>query len=489
MKLTFAKRVGLRPSIPKKQIVCISFLIVGVLYTILFAEGCTQNEKTVKANYTFENVNVVPLNEKVILKKRTVAIRNDTIIAIIDPSSETDRVNLIVGERIDGTGQFLMPGLADMHIHLRMDPQAMFNLFLANGVTTIFNMRLGDGGGDVNHTKLRTDIAEGRMTGPRYLISGPQLTPDLLPGVDDVAPMLNRHIEEEYDAIKIHQDLGPEIYNSLITGAHKYGLRVTGHMQHHLPLSESLRMDAIEHMEEFLYTSRDGFGDAAGDYSEFLPLYHSHVKRLAEPEYRKAIVDDVATTSVFVDPTLVIYYSVFRWVDDSHFATLQGDDNLIYLPRETRNKYLNTETNPYRTDDFPFSAEHLESNMEILKTLMYELHEAGVSLLLGTDSFGTLVPGFSIHKELELMVEAGLSPYEALRTGTVNVASYLGKAETEGTIAVGKRADFILLEENPLNEISHTRNVKGVFTQGNWYSDSELASMLEEARKILNSSK
>src|SRR5690625_5556210 len=89
MKLTLAKRVGLRPSIPKKQIVCISFLIVGVLYTILFAEGCTQNEKTVKANYTFENVNVVPLNEKVILKKRTVAIRNDTIIAIIDPSSET----------------------------------------------------------------------------------------------------------------------------------------------------------------------------------------------------------------------------------------------------------------------------------------------------------------------------------------------------------------------------------------------------------------
>lgn len=488
MKSTFANRLEIRSSILIKRNVFYCFLIVGVLFAILFAEGCIQNENTLKADYIFENVNVVPLNEEVVLKNRTVAIRNDTIIAIIDPSSETSRVNFIAGERIDGAGQFLMPGLADMHIHMRMDPQAMFNLFLVNGVTTVFNMRLGDGGEDINHIKLRTDIAEGRLTGPRYLISGQQLTPDLIPEVNDVAPMLNRHLEEEYDVIKIHQDLRSEVYDSLISGAHQYGLRVTGHMQHHLPLSESLRLDAIEHMEEFLYTSRDGFGNAAGDYSKFLPLYHAHVERLADPAYRKAIVDDVAASGVFVDPTLVIYYSVFSWVDDSLYATLPGDENLVYLPEETRDKYLNTETNPYRTDDFPFSAEHLESNLEILKTLMFELHVAGVPLLLGTDSFGTLVPGFSVHKELELMVEAGLSPYEALRTGTVNVASYLGKAKTEGTIAVGKRADFILLKENPLNNISHTRNVKGVFTQKNWYPDSELTSMLEETMMLSNSS-
>lgn len=318
------------------------------------------------------------------------------------------------------------------------------------------------------------------MIGPRYLISGPQLTPELLTEVNDVAPLLSQHLENGYDVVKIHQDLSSEVYDSLIAGARQHGLRVTGHIQHHLPLSESLRMDAIEHMEEFLYASREGFGDAARDYSKFLPLYHSHVKRLADSEYRKAIVDEVAASDIYIDPTLVIYYSVFRWVDDSHFSALSGDKNLVYLPKETRDKYLSSETNPYRTEDFPFSSKHLDSNIETLKRLMFELHEAGVSLLLGTDSFGTLVPGFSVHKELELMVEAGLSPYEALRTGTVNVASYLGRTETEGTIAVGKRADFILLEENPLMDISHTRNVIGVFTQENWYSGSELASMLEE---------
>lgn len=209
---------------------------------------------------------------------------------------------------------------------------------------------------------------------------------------------------------------------------------------------------------------------------------------MADPEYRKPMVDDVAASGVYIDPTLVIYYSVFSWVDDFLYAILPTDENLVYLPEETRDKYLNPETNPYRTDEFPFSAKHLESNIEILKTLMFELHEAGVPLLLGTDSFGTLIPGFSVHKELELTVEAGLSPYEALGTGTVNVASYLGKKKTEGTIVVGKRADFIILEENPLKDISHTRNVKGVFTQVNWYSDLELEKMLEEARMISNSS-
>ena len=116
------------------------------------------------------------------------------------------------------------------------------------------------------------------------------------------------------------------------------------------------------------------------------------------------------------------------------------------------------------------------------------MHEAGVPLLLGTDSFGTVVPGFSIHQELELIVAAGLSPYEALRTGTVNVAAYLGETDTAGTIEVGKRADFILLEENPLTDIRHASSVRGVFTQGNWHSESELASMLAEAKALSASS-
>ena len=119
--------------------------------------------------------------------------------------------------------------------------------------------------------------------------------------------------------------------------------------------------------------------------------------------------------------------------------------------------------------------------------LIRALHEAGVPLLLGTDSFGTLVPGFSIHRELEMMVAAGLTPYEALRTGTVNAAAYLDESDTAGTIEVGKRADFILVEENPLTDIRHVSNVQGVFNQGKWHSEIALARMLAEA-KLLSAS-
>ncbi len=453
--------------------------------TMLVAGGCTTPQMTVEADYVFENVNVVPLNEEVILPNQTVAVRDGEIVAIVDQSSEVD---VVAGERIDAAGRYLMPGLADMHIHMRMDPQAMFNLFLANGVTTVSNMRLGDGDGDVDHLQLRADVAAGRMAGPRYLISGPQLTPELLPSADDVAPMLDRHVEQGYDVIKIHQDLSFDVYDALIAGARERGLRVTGHFQHQMPLSQSLRMGAVEHVEEFLYASLVGFGEVAADILEAMPTYYAHVEGMADPEYRAPVVRDVAASGIYVDPTLIIYKMISVWVDDDQLAKVHTDERLAYLPKGTRDLYLDPETNPYRDKDFPLSAEHLESNVEILKALLFELHEAGAPLLLGTDSFGTVVPGFSIHQELELIVAAGLSPYEALRTGTVNVAAYLGETDTAGTLEVGKRADFILLEENPLTDIRHASSVRGVFTQGNWHSESELASMLAEAKALSASS-
>src|SRR5690606_19607389 len=140
-------------------------------------------------------------------------------------------------------------------VHVRWEPQAMFNLFLANGVTTVFNMGLSDGGGEIDHVALRSGIAAGAMVGPRYLISGPQLHAEHLPDLAAVESMLDRHVERQFDVVKIHGNLAPTIYDALIDGARARGLRITGHAQHLMPLSESLRMDGFEHMEEFLYVS------------------------------------------------------------------------------------------------------------------------------------------------------------------------------------------------------------------------------------------
>lgn len=443
--------------------------------------GCTESDTILQADYVFENVNVVPMNNEIVLPNRNIAIKDGNIVAIFQGRQR----NVVSGQRIDGNNYYLMPGLADMHIHMRMEPQAMFDLFLANGVTTVVNMRLADG--DVDHVKLRTDVAAGTMRGPRYLISGPMLTPDNLAEVKDVIPMVERHLEQSYDVVKIHEDLDPVVYDHLIKVADSHGLSVTGHGQHALPLSESLRMGSIQHMEEFLYVSREGFGEAAtGSINNFLAAYALNLAQLSKFTYRQAMIADVAKSGVYVNPTLVIYHYLHIYLNDVKFKQLQSDDNLQFLPRETREEYLGWDTNEYRRNlpgvfggivKAGSSVDaHFEDNMRLLKTLLLEMHQAGVPLLLGTDSFGAVVPGFSVHQELELMVSAGLTPYEALKSGTVNVAQYLDEDGKAGTVEVGKRADFILVEGDPLDDIQMARNVRGVFTRGKWYDRKSLES-------------
>ena len=457
--------------------------------------GCTPPHASIEADYVFENVNVIPMSEEVVLANKAVAVRNGKIVAILDQASAD---NIEASIRVDAAGKYLMPGLTDMHIHMRMDPQAAFNLFLANGVTTVFNMGLGDRNGDIaiDHLMLRDDVASGRMDGPRYLVSGPQLHAEELPTLAEVEPMLDHHVERGYDVIKVHGPLDNDVYDSLISGARARDLLVTGHTQHLRPLSDSLQVDVIEHMEEFLYVSRNpAHGEAAaGSLENYLKAYFPHAERMSDPAYRAPVVREVAESGVYVDPTLIIYKYILNYVSDDLFAELQLDENLVYLPERTRDEYLNPETNEYRTGfakvmgkylgDQDAVVAHTARNTETLSALLFEMHEAGVPLLLGTDVFGALVPGFAVHQELELMVDAGLTPYEALRTGTVNVAAYLGETDGAGTVGVGRRADFILVADNPLADISNASDVSGVFSHGRWRSASYLANLLIEAKAI-----
>lgn len=433
----------------------------------------------VAADYVFENVNVIPMDEEIVLRDKAVAVKNGEIIAIVD---QVAAVSFVAEKRIDGRGRFLMPGLADMHVHVRWDPQAMFKLFIASGVTTVANMRIGDGNGEFDHLKLKVDLAAGEIVGPRYIVSGPQLDNTVLPSVEAVEPALEDHMKQGFDVVKIHDDLAPDVYDALITGVRARNLRVTGHAQHMMPLSKTLEMNSLEHMEEFLYVARDAdFGAAAAE--NFLEAYRDNAEQLWNPDVRALIVRDVADSDMYVDPTLIVYSMVAQWASDDSLAAMKDDENLQYLPRDVREHWLSPETNPYQEEGFPVTPEEVERNVEILGILMHELHDAGVPLLSGSDLFGTLLPGFSLHQELALMVDAGLTPYEALHASTVNVAAYLGEADIAGAIRPAYRADFILLDRNPLADISHARSVSGVFTQGRWYSQSDLQAFLDDVRE------
>lgn len=448
------------------------------------------------ADFVFEHVTVVPMTSEVTQPNMSVAVKNGKIIALVD-ANESRRFRS--AKHIDGSGTFLMPGLSDMHVHLRMPPQDFFDLSLASGLTTVFNMGIGDGGGKFDHLALRASIAAGTMDGPRYLVSGPQIETNSVQSLDAVNTLLREHSARRYDALKIHGDLAPEIYDALITGARERGFRIRGHGQHMMPLAETLRMDCVEHVEELLYISRDTtFGREAkfgveqnGNINNYLTAYYHNLSRLRDPAYRAEVVKEVAESGRYFDPTLIIYSMIPIYVSDESFAALAHDPRLVYSPQSMRSETLDKEKNEYRAGLVPvFSKflrsigdsssveEHFDRNMELLLTLTRELHDAGVPLLVGSDVFGALSPGFAQHQEMELLVKAGLTPYEVLQAATVRAAKYLGEYDEAGTIEVGKRADLILLGANPLEKIQNAADVRGVFTHGKWHSADDLKMRL-----------
>jgi hypothetical protein len=463
--------------------------------------GCIHAGVSPDADYVFDRVTLIPMTSNIAKPDMSVVVRNGSIVAITDASASGRYRS---AKHIDGSGKFLMPGLSDMHVHLRMPPQDFFDLNLASGVTTVFNMGVGDGGGKVDHLALRANIAAGNIDGPRYLVSGPQLERDSVKSLKDVERILQEHGECHYDALKIHGDLSPEIYDALIEGARERGFRVRGHGQHMMPLAQTLRMDCVEHIEELLYVSRDAtlareakFGaEENGNIHNFLTAYYHNLSRLEDRAYRAEVVKEITDSGKYWDPTLIIYSMIPIYVSDESFADLANDPRLVYLPESIRRESLDKEKNEYRAGLVPvFSTflramgdrssvkDHFDHNMKILLALTKELHEADVPLLIGSDAFGALVPGFAQHQEMELFVKAGLTPYEALQAATVNAAKYLDEYDGAGTIEVGKRADLILLGANPLDKIQNAADIRGVLVHGKWYSAEDLKMRLSRVAK------
>lgn len=471
------------------------FLAIGIL------PGAAQATDKVEAGFVFDHVTVIPMTRDIAQADMSVVVGGGKIIAIVKGTQSNRYPH---ARHIDGRGKFLMPGLSDMHVHLRMPPQDFFDLNLASGVTTVFNMGMADGDGKIDHLALRASIEAGTMDGPRYLVSGPQLESSMFKSVKDVDTILQENGERHYDAVKIHGDLPPDIYDALITGARQRGFRIRGHGQHMMPLAQTLRMDCVEHIEELLYISRDSsFGQEAkfgveenGNINNYLTAYYHNISHLEDHEYRAEIVKDIAGSGVYWDPTLIIYSMIPTYVSDDSFAELTHDPRLKYLPESIRRESLDKDKNEYRSGLVPvFSTflksvgdpsslkDHFDHNIDILLTLIRELHEAGVPLLVGSDAFGALTPGFAQHQEMELLVKAGLTPFQTLQAATVNSARYLGEFDEAGTIEVGKRADFILLGANPLTDIHNAEDVQGVFTHGKWHSAEDLRMRLARAAK------
>jgi len=437
-----------------------------LLVIFLVASGAAAADIT-----AFVNVNVIPMSDERIVEQQTVIV-SDGIIGSIGP---VDEMPVPEGARvIDGTDRFLIPGLAEMHAHVPPvasgDLERDFALFIANGVTTVRGML-----GHPSHLQLRQELLEGKTPGPRLITSGPSLNGRSVSGAADGARQVREQHAAGYDFIKIHPGLDDEEFTAIAAAANELGMPFAGHVPVAVGLTNALAsgMASIDHLDGYMAAMMPPHYDASGGYGGFFDVL------LAGDVDEGRIPDLAAATAAAGTWTVPTETLVEQLINEVPANELQSRVEMQYVPEATIESW--TQAKQRQQEERGFSQEIAAKAIRIRRALIRELHDAGGGILLGSDAPQVFnVPGFSLHRELELMVAAGLTPFEALRAGTVNVAQFLGLRT--GVIEPGREADLVVLDSNPLEDISGTRRVHGVMVRGDWYSTADINALLERFR-------
>lgn len=406
----------------------------------------------------FRNVNVIPMTHETVLHDQTVIIRGDRIDTI-GPSSDVKIPRRAT--KIDGQGKFLMPGLCDLHIHLfggREGNPIVLKLYAANGVTTVLNMR-----GMRGALELREQIAAGEVFGPTLYTTSPILgntSPNPKTRAKGIEAV-EKFVQQGYDFIKVYNLIPKEGYEGIIEAADRLGVPVVGHAVRSVGIEGAIQSGQhIAHMEEVIY----GYFKDDLDEAKIEPLAR---------RFKEAGISIIAT--------LTAYHNIIRQVED--IDEILASPGIEFVPERItkpwqpdRNRYL-------ARFDLQTIERRLGPEFAFQQNIVRIFTEVGVPVLVGTDAtIPIVIPGYSTHQELREFVDAGLSPYQALAAGTSKAAKFLGDAEKFGTIEEGKRADLILLNANPLDDIGHTEDIAGVMLRGEWFDNSAISQMLEEIR-------
>ncbi|WP_407353974.1 amidohydrolase family protein [Luteimonas sp. R10] len=418
----------------------------------------------------FVGVDVVPMDRETVLEDHTVIVEDDRITAV----GPADEVEIPEGaQRIDGAGRYLMPGLAEMHGHVPGpdDPgyvEDVLFLYVSNGVTTVRNMA-----GHPSHLELRERIADDDLLGPTLFTASPWLSPDKAGTPEAAAQAVREYHAAGFDLVKLGS-IPPEAYDAMADTAHDIGMPFGGHIPEGVGLVRALeaRQASIDHLDRYAeFLVPDG-ADTGGRDPGF---FGSGRAGLIDTDRIPEAVRRTLQAGTWNVPTLSLV---------EHLASPEPAEAMIawpemrYMPQEVRDGWVRAKHEFAARDDFqPQAARRL---VEVRRQLTKALHDGGAPIALGSDAPQFFnVPGFSIHHEMAMMVAAGLTPYEVLVTGTRNPALYFGTPDAFGTVAPGRRADLILLQANPLDDIGNVRKRAGVMVRGRWLPEDEIQARLE----------
>lgn len=447
------------------------FLLFFVSCTLLMAQEPADNRQR---EIVFKAVNVIPMDRERIIENQTVVVKNGRITAMGAEGKVKFGKEALV---IEAKGKYLTPGWAEIHAHVPpiddIEPmKEVLMLYLANGITTIRGML-----GHSKHLELRSKINDGTILGPHFYTTGPSFNGQTVKTAERGAEMVREQKAAGYDFLKLHPGLTKETFPSIAKTARQVGIPYVGHVSFNVGvwMAMDAKYSTIDHMDGFIEALTPGIDTLV---EQETGLFGSWIANRADVALIPKLMAGLRANEIRVVPTQAL---AERWLSPLPAEEYTNDPEMKYMKPEQITGWVNAK-NSY-TGNPNFSKAGAQKLIEIRRKLIYECQKNGVELLLGSDAPQIFnVPGFSIHHEMKYMVDAGLTPYETLRTGTVNVASYLNKADA-GTVKTGNVSDLVLLGGNPLKDIGQTKNIEGVMIGSKWLSKEYIAKELKKLEK------
>lgn len=444
-----------------------------LLLTLIFVSCNQAQEKISPSAILISDVNIIDVRSGEIMQGRQIVIDSGKIKSISEQIPNADKFTRV----IDGQGKYAVPGLAEMHAHIpspntskeRIE-ETLF-LYLSNGVTTIRGML-----GHPSHLVMREKALKGELLSPRIFTSSPSLNGNSVPTPEIARERVTQYKNDGYDFLKIHPGIPLDAFDELVRTANDVGITFSGHVPVAVGINHALesKYASIDHVDGFLeglVPEEENVNPAENGFFGYA------FTNLASTDKISELVQLSKDNKVWIVPTQSLFE---RWFAPISSDELLAQPEMKYMPASTLAVWKNRKEQTTGTGS-GFDKEQYATFDAIRLQLIKSLQENGHGLLLGSDAPQLFnVPGFSIHHEIDGMLRAKLTPLEILKSGTVNPAIFFGMEDEFGEIKVGMDADILLVNNNPLEDISALREVNGVMVRGTWLSKQTIDKKLAE---------
>lgn len=422
------------------------------------------------------HLNVITMLDDQVLEDHSIYVKDGVIMEI----APMEKISVAGVRSLDGRGMYVFPGLAEFHAHLPNPEQfgAVFQeevlwMYLANGVLRIRSML-----GHESHLDLKKRVDSGELAGPRMFISGPSLNGTSVENPDAGRKMVRDQKAAGYDHLKLHPGLDDPKFLAIADEAKKAGIYYGGHVSLDVGLVTSVKNGyrSVEHMDGFLEAMLpDG---TVIDPTVSGPFNMNLVGQVDQSKLA-GLIQLCLDNKTWMAPTLTLFERYFGY---QPAYELRQQPEMFYLPGQLTTQWFNTKSK--LEADGVLAEAKVKPYLEFRQKLFLDLHKAGVPMIMSSDSPQVFnVPGFSIHREIESMSQAGMSNYEILKTGSVNCADYFEESGEWGVLKPGAAAEFVLVQKNPLEDLETLQKPQAIMIQGKFIQRDELQLQLNLIRQ------